>query len=102
MITLVALVTDHFRLADCPRSTVLGSIVNETTVGRPVASLVLPLSLIGGGVAALGRSGAFFLHPTLSAAIRTTAPNIAPRMAGKLDLDIKKPPETFMKLLTPH
>ena len=75
MMTLVALVTDHFNVADCPRSTVLGSTVNATTVGRPKApefGLVSPP--VGAGTEACGGSGMGFLHPTPSAAIKTMAP----------------------------
>jgi hypothetical protein len=89
MITVVAFATDQRKVADWPRSTVLGSIVNAVMVGRPSAPVpvfVLPPVVDGG--AGGGASGAFFPHPTLSTAITT----IALSTPGDLIFDIKKPP----------
>ena len=95
MITLVALVTDHFKVADCPRSTVAGldgERRNHRTSHGAVGVVSLPLGRRRQPRGA--RTGAFFLHPAPSAAITTIAPS-TPR---ELNLDIKKPPELLYEI----
>jgi hypothetical protein len=88
--TLVAPVTDHLSVAVWPRSTVLGSTVNETIDGRPENVLDSVLGPLGAGVRLGGGAGAFLEQPTPSAANRI----IALKPPRKLTLDINKTSKT--------
>src|ERR1017187_2532758 len=97
--TEVALVTDHLSVADWPRSTVVGSTVNETMFGRPMDSFGLVAGpSVGVGTAARGGTFGFLLHPTPSAAIKT----ITPSTPQEFIVNIKILSRLCMKLLTPN
>ena len=62
MVTLVASLTDHLNVEDCPRSMVSGSAVNCAITGA-FGSGGGGGAIVGGGGGGAAATGGFFLHP---------------------------------------
>src|SRR5882762_4117753 len=71
MVTEVASVTDHRRVADCPRSIELGSAVNWAMTGALAVGGAVSRTAGGGGGGGAAATGAFFLHPAANITSKT-------------------------------